>query len=139
MNFLIRQIEAKDYGKALSLWRKTPGMGLSSADSKENIAEFLKKNRNLCFAAFEKDHLIGTILCGEDGRRGYLYHLAVDETHRKKGIAQELIARSLKGLKERGIQKCHLFAYKENKEGIQFWKHMGWILREELGILSKEL
>ena len=139
MKLLIKKLSILNYTQALSLWRKTPGMGLSSADSKENIAGFIEKNRNLCFAAFEKDHLIGTILCGEDGRRGYLYHLAVDETHRKKGIAQELIARSLKGLKERGIQKCHLFAYKENKEGIQFWKHMGWVLRKELEILSKEL
>jgi len=132
-------MKIEDYHLAIDLWKSTPGMGLSSADSKENIAPFLKQNQGLCFVAFEGEHLIGTILCGADGRRGYLYHLAVAESYQKKGVGQELVTRSLKSLQERGIQKCHLFVYRENLEGIQFWKHVGWVLREELEIMSKEL
>lgn len=135
----IRKFLISDYEQALDLWKRTAGMGLSAADEKQEIDKFLKKNSTLCFAAFDGGTLIGTILCGEDGRRGYLYHLAVDEAYRKTGIGKSLVEYSLKALKETGIQKCHLFVIADNKDGISFWDHTGWELRKDIEVMSMNL
>jgi ribosomal protein S18 acetylase RimI-like enzyme len=135
----IRKMEIGDYEQALDLWKRTAGMGLSAADEKQEIEKFLKKNSTLCFAAFDGKKLIGTILCGEDGRRGYIYHLAVDETYRKTGIGKKLVQSSLDALKKMGIQKCHLFVIADNKMGIAFWDHIGWELRRDIEVMSMNL
>ncbi|NMC47115.1 MAG: GNAT family N-acetyltransferase [Chloroflexi bacterium] len=139
METVIRNMQIDDYEAALALWQRTAGMGLSAADEKQEIEKFLKKNSTLCFAAFNGEALIGTILCGEDGRRGYLYHLAVDEAYRKTGIGKRLVEYSLKALKETGIQKCHLFVIADNKTGISFWDHIGWELRKDIEVMSMNL
>jgi len=135
----IREMVIGDYEQALDLWKHTAGMGLSAADEKQEIEIFLKKNSTLCFAAFDGETMIGTILCGEDGRRGYLYHLAVDEKYRKTGIGKSLVEYSLKALKKTGIQKCHLFVIADNKAGISFWDHIGWELRHDIEVMSMNL
>ena len=135
----IRKMKIADYEQALDLWQRTPGMGLSSADEKGEIQKFLEKNSSLCYAAFADGALIGTILCGEDGRRGYLYHLAVDVNYRKTGIGKNLVQKSLQALHELGIQKCHLFVISDNTSGIAFWEHTGWELRKDIEIMSMTL
>lgn len=135
----IRKMKVSDYDQALALWKRTPGMGLSAADEKEEVRKFLKKNNALCFVAFAGRELVGTILCGEDGRRGYLYHLAVDANCRKTGIGKSLVQKSLQALQKRGIQKCHLFVIAENAPGIAFWKHTGWQLRDDIEVMSIDL
>lgn len=135
----IRTMKISDYSQALDLWKHTPGMGLSAADEKQEIEKFLLKNSSLCFTAFDGDKLVGTILCGEDGRRGYLYHLAVDMNYRKTGIGKSLVQKSLQALKEKGIQKCHLFVIADNAAGIAFWDHIGWELRKDIEIMSINL
>ena len=135
----IRRMEISDYEQALDLWKRTAGMGLSAADEKQEIEKFLKKNSALCFSAFDGKKMIGTILCGEDGRRGYLYHLAVDENYRKTGIGKNLVQNSLDALKEMGIQKCHLFVIADNETGIAFWDHIGWELRKDIEVMSMDL
>lgn len=139
MTVTIREMQIDDYEQALDLWKRTPGMGLSAADEKEEIKHFLSKNSSLCFAAFDEGSLVGTILCGEDGRRGYLYHLAVDLEYRKHGIGKALVEKSLQALREKGIQKCHLFVISDNTSGIAFWKHTGWNLRDDIEIMSSDL
>lgn len=128
-----------DYSRILALWQKTPGLGLSEADSREGILAFLERNPGLCFVCEEGERLIGTILCGHDGRRGYIYHLAVDETYRKRGIGRQLTQQSLDALRLRGIAKCHLFVYRDNNEAEQFYNGFGWQKRTTLDIFSKDI
>jgi len=135
----IRKMQTADYEQALALWQRTPGMGISAADEKDAIQKFLKKNSSLCYAAFVENALVGTILCGEDGRRGYLYHLAVDVNYQKSGIGKSLVQKSLQALQELGIQKCHLFVIADNTSGISFWEHTGWEVRNDIEVMSIDL
>jgi len=138
MDFLTRKMSLSDYKQALQLWQSLPGMGLSRADEKENIRDFLLKNANTCFVALKNGNLVGTILGGSDGRRGYIYHLAVHQSEQKKGVGKKLVDLCLDEFKESGIQKCHIFVISDNAEGITFWKKVGWQLRDDIVVMSKE-
>ncbi|NMB62462.1 MAG: GNAT family N-acetyltransferase [Chloroflexi bacterium] len=139
MESIIRSMQIDDYEAALSLWRRTPGMGLSAADEKPELEKFLKRNATLCFVAMAGQKLTGTILCGEDGRRGYIYHLAVDSNYQRTGIGKALVQHALAELQRIGIQKCHLFVYGSNTSGIAFWKHNGWVMRDDIELMSIDL
>ena len=128
-----------DFEQALELWRSLPGMGLSSADEKDNIRDFLQKNPSTCFVALKDGNLIGTILGGSDGRRGYIYHLAVQQSEQNKGLGKKLMDLCLNEFKKSGIQKCHIFVISDNAEGIAFWKKVGWQLRDDILVMSKEI
>ncbi len=82
--------------------------------------------------------MIGAVLCGHDGRRGYLHHLAVHSTWRGRGVGRALTAACLAGLQAAGIDKCHLFVFNENHSGREYWEHEGWKERLDLLIMSKE-
>jgi ribosomal protein S18 acetylase RimI-like enzyme len=126
-----------DYDDALALWERTPGIGLSTADGRAAIASFLEANPGLSFAAKEGGVVIGTALCGSDGRRGYLYHLAVEAGHCRRGIGKTLAGRCLETLKSRGIEKCHLFVLDGNDGGTAFWSGIGWARRGDIIVFSK--
>lgn len=138
-NFIYNDMLIGDYEQAHELWKSVEGMVLREADSNENIRKFLERNKGLSFLCRDNAKLIGTVLAGHDGRRGYIYHLAVDPQYRIKGIAKELLKRSVAGLKDIGIEKCHLFVLKDNEQGISFWKKNGWDLRENIVIFSKNI
>jgi len=128
-----------DYEQMITLWKSTPGIGLSDADSKRNISQFLERNPGLSFVCQLERRIIGTVLCGHDGRRGYIYHLAVDSSFKKQGIGKGLMERSLAKLRLKRITKCHLFLYRDNEDAIQFYDHIGWEKRSNLLIYSKNL
>lgn len=128
-----------DYEQALRLWQSLPGMGLSSANEKENIRDFLQKNPSTCFVALKDGKIIGTILSGSDGRRGYIYHLAVQQSEQYKGTGKKLVTLCLDELKKSGIQKCHIFVISDNAEGIAFWEKVGWQLRDDILVMSIEI
>ncbi len=125
------------YDEAIALWKRTPGMGISSADERGALASFLGRNPGLSFAARSGEGLVGTVLCGTDGRRGFLYHLAVDPAYRRRGLGSELAARSLAALRAMGIEKCHLFVIADNATGAAFWTGAGWTRREDILTFSK--
>ncbi|MBI9049354.1 MAG: GNAT family N-acetyltransferase [Anaerolineaceae bacterium] len=134
-----RQFEMKDYQAVYDLWKASPGVGLSSADEKDAIAQFSSRNPGLCFIAEEDDIIVGTLFCGQDGRRGYIHHTAVSESHQRRGIGQKLVDMCLAELAVQGIQKCHLFVYGKNKLGKLFWERTGWTERVELNMFSKDI
>ncbi|MDP3130683.1 MAG: GNAT family N-acetyltransferase [Bacillota bacterium] len=136
---VIVPFDAAKYAPARDLWERTPGVGLSGADGEEAIGRFLEKNPGLSFAALDGERLIGTALCGSDGRRGYLYHLAVDPAFRCRGIGHRLTERCLAGLKAVGIEKCHLFVISDNESGIGFWTRAGWARRDDIIVFSRNL
>jgi ribosomal protein S18 acetylase RimI-like enzyme len=128
-----------DYDESLALWRRCEGMGLSGADSRESIAAYLERNPGVSLVARERGALVGTILGGHDGRRGYLHHLAVDPAHRRRGIGSRLLEACLGTLRLQGIQKCHLFIYVDNEAARGFWERRGWTYRLDIAVMSVEL
>jgi ribosomal protein S18 acetylase RimI-like enzyme len=134
-----REMTIADYDQIVALWKRTAGLGLSSDDSREGIRVFLERNPGLCFVCEKGDSILGTILCGHDGRRGYVYHLAVDDSSRKKGIGRQLTEHSLEALRLSGIVKCHLFVYRDNDGAKLFYDRLGWQKRTTLDIFSKDL
>jgi putative acetyltransferase len=137
---MIREMSIDDYEEVFYLWSITEGIGLNDSDTRENIEIFLRRNAGLSVVAEGDDgKIVGALLCGHDGRRGYFHHLAVNCTDRNKGIGKSLVEFCLCKLKEARIEKCHLFAFANNLEGIHFWEHLGFSSRKNLIILSKEL
>jgi ribosomal protein S18 acetylase RimI-like enzyme len=135
---IIREMSIEDYEQVVRLWSSIEGVGLSDADTQVNISKFLKRNVGLSFVAEGNgQQIVGAILCGHDGRRGYLHHLAVSSFYRKKGIASRLINNCFAKLKEEGISKCHLFVFSNNQQGMNFWKHIKFHKRNDLNIFSK--
>lgn len=135
----LREFTAVDYESALALWKNCECIGLSSADSACAIQRFLEHNPGNSFVAVSDGKIVGTSLCGNDGRRGYLYHLAVDPQYRRQGLGRQLVQASLDALKAAGIQKCHILVYRSNEGGKTFWQNSGWKLRSEIDLLSFEI
>lgn len=139
MPVVIREMHCQDYPAAYALWKSLPGMGLSSADERKAIRSFLQKNPQTCFVAEHAGTLIGSILGGSDGRRGYIYHLAVDHRFQKQGVGRQLVQTCLDALKAQGIEKCHLFVISSNQSGRDFWKRLGWQQRDDIIVMSKNM
>jgi ribosomal protein S18 acetylase RimI-like enzyme len=136
MTVEIIDFSAGGYDEAIALWKRCEGIGLSDADEREPLTAFLLKNPGLSFVAKEDGTIVGTCLCGSDGRRGYLYHLAVDPAQRRKGIGRILAQKALQALAAQGIQKCHIMVFGTNELGLTFWKNEGWVTRPEIVLMS---
>ncbi len=139
MSLNIRAFLPADHEQAMGLWNRCKGIGLSAADSSCAIRQFLERNPQTCFVAEEDGQVIGTVLGGSDGRRGYLYHLAVDPQQRQRGIGKQLVDACMDAMKEIGIQKCHLMVIDSNLSGQAFWKHNGWQRRQDIVLMSKDV
>ncbi len=139
MSLNIREMTIEDYEDVYTLWDASEGIGLSDADSKEGIKRFLKRNPMLSFVAMDKGEIVGAALCGHDGRRGYIHHLAVIPSHRREGIGRSLVGRCMYALMRIGIGKCHLFVFGENQEAIDFWETLGYSQRVELVMMSQQV
>ena len=125
MTHVIRTFRIEDHAQARQLWEAMEGVGLSDADSHENIARFLERNPSLSFVAVDGGSVVATVRCGHDGRRGLVHHLAVASTHRRRGLGRALVAHALAALREQKIQKCHLLVFRENTSGRVFWERIG--------------
>lgn len=136
----LRVMTIADYDKVYSLWTGTAGMGLRSLDdSPAGVEKFLRRNPTTCFVAEEEVILAGVILCGHDGRRGYIYHAAVAPQFRRRGVGKLLVDAALTALKEEGILKAALVAFQTNQLGNAFWESMGFEKREDLVYRNKSL
>ena len=139
MNAVIREMAAADYSGMMALWRSCEGVGLTSDDSPEGIGALLERNPGLSFVAELNGEIIGTSVCSHDGRRGLIYHLAVAEAHRRRGLGRELALRSVAALGRCGIRKCHIWVYANNLAGQGFWEEIGWEKRHDLLMMSKTI
>jgi len=139
--YKIEKMDIKDFKEIIKLWENTDGVGLSGKDdSKKSIKMFLKKNQNSCFVAkYKKKEIIGTIMAGNDGRRGHIYHLMVKPDHRKNGIGRKLLNKTEKSLQKEGIRKILLVVFKENDIGNIFWEKNGYKIREDLNYRNKKI
>jgi len=132
----IRPFVAADHAAARALWERTPGAGLSAADEAPAIEAFLLRNPGLSHVALQGGQLVGTILCGHDGRRGLIHHLVTAPDHRRQGLGRALLQHGLRSLHGAGIDKCHLMVFRNNAEGLAFWRRVGAQERVELGLYS---
>ena len=129
----IRLMTIEDYDGVYTLWRNTPGMGLNTTDdSREGIEHYLRRNPTTSFVALWEDAIVGVILAGHDGRRGYIYHTAVLPAFRSRGIARQLVEQAMAALEREGIHKAALVVFAKNALGNSFWESIGFSTREDL-------
>ena len=139
-NINMRKMKVSDLEKALALWRKTPGVVVREYDdSVEGFIRFLSRNPETSLVLELSEEIVGTLLCGNDGRRAFLYHFVVREDLRGKGLGKQLLNAAYKHLIEQGVPKAGLVALQENKDGLNFWTHNNWILRDDLYYLDVPL
>lgn len=137
---IIRKMKSSDYETVYSLWLSCKGMGLNDIDDSRNgVEKFLKRNPETCFVAEINDKLIGVIMAGNDGRRGYIYHTAVHHDFRNQGIARTLVETVIKALKECGINKVALVVFEQNQSGNDFWEKLGFTVRSDLIYRNKSI
>ena len=139
VNVTVRPITPADYDAVMSLWSGQDGVGLSGADEPKSIAVYLGRNEGLSLLAERGSTVVGAVLCGHDGRRGYLYHLAVTPRWRGKRIGTLLVEGACEQLARSGIAKCHIFVYAGNSAGHAFWEACGWERRSDLVVYSRNL
>ncbi len=139
MSFQIQPLTPAEYDALFALWKRCEGVGLSEADSRANIQRYLRRNPGMSFIAVSDGEVVGGVLGGHDGRRGYIHHLAVHPQARRCSLGRQLVERCLDALRQEGIQKCHLFIFNKNAEGIAFWQAIGWTPRNDIGVISKQI
>jgi ribosomal protein S18 acetylase RimI-like enzyme len=137
--FQIREMQPGDLPAVITFWHTIEGMGMSPDDNPFDLAVYLCHNPALSYVAFEGINLIGAVLCSQDGRRGYINHLAVAKNHRKLGLGEKLVDQCLASLLRLGIRKCHIFVFQNNQAGIAFWSHTGWEHRTDLILMSRSI
>ena len=137
---LIRKMTIADYTCVYDLWLNTPGMGLNDLDdSRQGIDKYLRRNPETCFVAEKDNIIIGVILCGNDGRRGYIHHTAVSVVERKNGVGTALVDAAVNALKNEGINKVALVVFSKNELGNSFWEKRGFTVREDLVYRNKSI
>ena len=130
---MIRFFTDNDYDEVYQLWNSSPGVGLRSMDdSREGIERFIRRNPTTNFVAVENNSIVGVVLGGHDGRRGYLYHVCVEQSHRQKSIGRLLIQHVIDAMKVEQISRLALFCLRDNNLGNQFWNSLGWTERTDL-------
>lgn len=136
----IRPMTIADYDGIYDLWINTPGMGLNTCDdSREGIEKYLKRNPSTCFLAERGKQIIGVIMAGHDGRRGFIYHTAVAQAYQNQGLGKRLLDTAMEALKEEGINKVALVVFEKNESGNVFWEKMGFTKRKDLVYRNKSI
>lgn len=136
----IRIILTEDYYQVYALWLSCKGMGLNDTDdSEEGFSRFIRRNPETCFVTEEDKEIIGTILAGNDGRRGYIYHTAVKSSERGKGIGSKLVEAVLDAFSRLDISKAALVVFETNESGNKFWERQGFTVRDDLVYRNRSL
>jgi ribosomal protein S18 acetylase RimI-like enzyme len=138
-----RPMRPDDYDAVRALWQATQGVGLDASDEREPIIAYLERNPNLSRVACEvgseaTEKIVGAVLCGFDGRRGDLCHLAVAPIHRDRGSGRRLVEECLAQLRDVGMLKCNIRVFANNSKGQAFWRHMGFALRDDLAMMQRK-
>jgi len=133
----IRPCREADLGAVFALWRQLPGIVLRTDDSPAAIERFLIQGRGSAWVADVAGQVVGAVLMGQDGRRGYLYHLAVAELWQRMGIGWALVEAVLEELAAIGISRSHVMVLADNTEARAFWEKLGWRERRDLMVYTR--
>lgn len=132
-DFLVRTMTIEDYDAVFALWSTINGFAIRSIDdSREGVANFLRRNPTTSVVCVADGKIVGAILCGHDGRRGCLYHVCVNKAYRRKGIGKAMVVFCMESLRKEHINKVSLIAFTKNDIGNAFWNSIGWTKREDL-------
>lgn len=126
----------EDYDEVYAMWQTTSKRALSNADSREQIERYLDRNAGMSQVAVADGKIVGTVLAGHDGRRGFIHHMAVMPQYRRKGIGHSLANTAIEKIKAEGIDKTHIFCYQNNETGQNFWKDFGFKKRNDVFVYS---
>ena len=122
----IREFVLDDYEGAIALWTNVQGIEICEGDSRDEISEYLKRNPRLSRVAEASGKIVGVALCGHDGRRGWIYHLAVAQAYRRGKVGQRLLDDCVRGLREAGLKRAIILVAGDNPAGHEFWLRNGW-------------
>jgi N-acetylglutamate synthase len=134
--FDLRPMTAADVPDALTLWSGMPGLSLFPCDSPDGLSRYLKRNPGLSVVARKGDRLVGAALAGHDGRRGFLHHVAVAADYRRRGVGRAMVEWCVKAVTAEGIGRCLILVNEGNDEARSFWRHIGWIDRPNVHVMS---
>ena len=135
----IRQMKPEDYEVLCGVWSADPGVGLGPGDNREGFERHLLRNPRSSFVANDRGRIVGGLLAGHDGRRGYIYHLLVLPEYRGRGLGRALVERSLAALKEEGIPRVIITVLTTNGVGNEFWKKCEWLEVDFVKVYSMTL
>ena len=121
-----REFFIEDYQAVLQLWQRVEGLEIAEGDEREGVAQFLARNPELSRVAIDGSAIIGVAMCGHDGRRGHIYHLAVDPAYRRYGLGRRLVRECLDRLRRAGVERAIILVADYNLGGAEFWKRAGW-------------
>ena len=125
-NIDTREFSTNDYDAAVELWQRVEGLEIAEGDDKESVDQFLARNPGLSRLATDGSRAVGVALCGHDGRRGHIYHLAVDPAYQGCGLGKRLLDECLDGLRRTGVKRVIIMVADDNQRGRDFWKRCGW-------------
>lgn len=127
-----------DYDEVYEMWQTTSKRALSNADSREQIERYLDRNKGMSQVAVIDGKIVGTVLAGHDGRRGFIHHMAVMPQYRRKHIGHSLANKAIEKITAEGIDKTHIFCYQNNETGQDFWLDFGFKKRDDVFVYSFE-
>jgi ribosomal protein S18 acetylase RimI-like enzyme len=121
-----REFRSGDYDAAVQLWTRVDGVEVAEGDSKEDLVSYISRNSHLSRVAEDGSRIVGAVLCGHDGRRGFIYHLAVEPAYQGKALGRRLVDECLDGLRRAGIKRALILVAADNPRGRSFWRASGW-------------
>lgn len=133
---IIREMTIDDYDEVYEMWQITTKRALSKADERDQMERYLKHNAGMSQVAVVDGKIVGTVLAGHDGRRGFIHHMAVLPEFRRKKIGHALAQTAIQKIREQGIDKTHIFCYRNNETGQSFWRDFGFEKREDVFVYS---
>lgn len=133
---LIREMTIADYDEVYQMWQITSKRALSKADEKERIQKYLERGGGMSQVAVADGKIVGTVLASHDGRRGFIHHMAVLPEYRRKHIGHALAKKAISEIAKQGIEKTHIFCYRDNTTGQNFWSDFGFKKREDIFVFS---
>ena len=122
----VERMRPGDIAGVRRLWGATEGIGIGTSDAPRRIRAYLRRNPGLSFVAKRGGVVVGAVLCGHDGRRGYMHHLAMARECRRRGVGERLVRRCLRALARIGILRCNAYLFASNRRGRKFWENRGW-------------
>src|SRR6266567_5347430 len=125
-NIVTREFSIDDYDGALQLWQRVEGLEVAEGDDREGVAQFLARNPGVSRVAIDESAVVGVAMCGHDGRRGHIYHLAVDPAYRGCGLGKRLVEECLERLRAAGVKRVIIMVAGDNRRGARFWEGRGW-------------
>lgn len=133
---IIRPMTIDDYDEIFAMWQITTKRALSKADERSQIERYLKRNEGMSQVAVTDGKIVGTVLAGHDGRRGFIHHMAVLPEYRRRHIGRKLAKRAIERIAAEGIDKTHIFCYQNNQTGQNFWSSFGFKKRDDVFVFS---